>query len=209
MTRVLCFLAVVPIALAAGCSEKESPRRTEKPPRAESHAKQKPSQEAREKPKTEPSPAAHDAGSGSLPTSKSVTQKKLQDTREAEVTVTLRVIYASKERKNVDPRIKEIAALLTKEFKEYELTNFVQLDNKELKLAPSQTVPVQLPGERRLEITNRGIRDKKIVLGLEMAKFIKTTVLLSQKGKVTLGGPKYKFGKGMIVLFVKARSADK
>jgi hypothetical protein len=142
---------------------------------------------------------------GHLPSEKAVTEKRRQDTKEADVTVSLKVVFTSKDRKNTDTRIKELAGAITRQFKEYGLTNFVLLDSKELKLSPASTVPVELPGGRRLVIANSGLRDNKVVLGLEMNGLIKTTILLTQKGRFMFGGPKYKFGRGMVILVIKAR----
>ncbi|MBI5526960.1 MAG: hypothetical protein HY897_11550 [Deltaproteobacteria bacterium] len=129
--------------------------------------------------------------------------------RDAAVKVSVKVIFASREGRGIDHRIKDLARGFQKEFKEDALTKFVLLDSKEFKLGPGLTLPVDVPGGRRLKIENGGLKGKQVVLGLEIEDLIRTTVLLTQNGKFSFGGPKYRYGEGMVIIVVKARPAGK
>ena len=181
--------------------------RAHTPPAAEPDAPAQPPDSAKPPeavaaPEPAPAPSAKPAGKNAI-------KKKKGEPQDAVIKVSLKVIYASKEAKSVDGRIKDLAKGFQKEFKEYELTKFVLLESKEFKIEPRVTLPIDLPGGRRLNLTNGGIKDKKVVLQLDVPDLIKTTVLVAPAGKFSFGGPKYKYGDGMVILVLKARPAGK
>jgi hypothetical protein len=129
--------------------------------------------------------------------------------RDAAVKVSLKAIYASREGRGIDHRIRDLARGFQKEFRQDALTKFVLLDSKEFKLGPGLTLPVDIPGGRRLKIENGGVKGKQVVLGLEIEDLIRTTVLLTPNGKFSFGGPKYRYGEGMVIIVVKARPSGR
>jgi len=99
----------------------------------------------------------------------------------------------------VDPALKPIAGYLTKSFGA-RYTSFRQVDLQTLTLELQQRGTVDLPGERQLALTFKGVKDDFVRLFMELPH-LKTTVKVRDGGLFFQAGQSYQ--GGMLILAIR------
>jgi len=99
----------------------------------------------------------------------------------------------------VDPALKPIAAYLTKSFGA-RYTSFRQLDVETLSLDLQQRGTMNLPGERTLALTFKGVKDEFVRLFMELPH-LKTTVKVRDGGLFFQAGQSHQ--GGMLILAIR------
>ena len=111
------------------------------------------------------------------------------------VDIEVKTVLASSEGNTLDPRLSEMAGELKNLFR---YTSYRLLGSNRLTLQPSQTGELTLPGNRRLQITHRGIRDQRVELRLKMFKnrksVFETNIRQNNRSSLIVGGPRYENG---------------
>jgi hypothetical protein len=123
-------------------------------------------------------------------------------TASAAVRAEVRVIHASGGADTgsyVDPALKPIAEYLAKSFGA-RYTSFRQLDLQTLTLELQQRGTVDLPGERQLALTFKGVKDDFVRLFMELPH-LKTTVRVRDGGLFFQAGQSYQ--GGMLILAIR------
>ena len=111
-----------------------------------------------------------------------------------EVKIVVKTIYASKNKKSVDPRIKNLVKDLNSAFvySSYEL-----LDQKNLTLNKGENTVFSIHGGKKVSITSRGVNGGKASLEIKCNKgnkeLIKTNINFRDNGDTTIALPE---GKG-------------
>lgn len=99
----------------------------------------------------------------------------------------------------VDPALKPIAGYLAKSFGA-RYTSFRQLDIETLTLELQQRGTVELPGDRTLALTFKGVKDEFVRLFMELPH-LKTTVKVRDGGLFFQAGQS--FQGGMLILAIR------
>jgi hypothetical protein len=111
------------------------------------------------------------------------------------VDIEVKTVLASSEGNTLDPRLSEMADELKNLFR---YTSYRLLGSNRLTLQPSQTGELSLPGNRRLQITHRGIRNQRVELRLKMFKnrksVFETNIRQNNRSSLIVGGPRYENG---------------
>lgn len=112
------------------------------------------------------------------------------------VKVVVKTIYASKSKKSIDPRIKNLVKELNSAFvySSYEL-----LDQKKLTLAKGENITFQIHGGRKMSITSKGVNGGRATLEIKCNKgkkeIIKTNIDFHNNGDTTIALPESKGDK--------------
>jgi len=111
------------------------------------------------------------------------------------VSIEVKTVLASSGETYLDPRLAEMARELQGLFR---YTSYRLLGRDRLTLQPRQTGSVALPGNRRLQITYRGVDSRRVELLLEMFKdrnsVFETSIRLNNRSSIIVGGPRYENG---------------
>ena len=113
-----------------------------------------------------------------------------------QVKVAVKVIYASKDKKSIDPRIKNLVADLNSSFvySSYEL-----IDQKNLTLKDGEKAAREISGGRKLIITSNGVSAGKASLEIQCKEgnkeLLRTNISFRNNGDTTIALPAKKGDK--------------
>ena len=113
-----------------------------------------------------------------------------------QVRVVVKIIYASKDKKSIDPRIKDLVADLNSAFV---FSSYDLVDQKIFFLKTDEKGVFDIRGGRRLIITSNGVKAGKAALKIECKKdhkeIIKTNIDFRNNGDTTIALPAKKGDK--------------
>lgn len=121
---------------------------------------------------------------------------------EIPIQLNVRVILASGNTGDIDPRLKSLIKELETIFR---YSSYQLLDQSKLSLTSNRAGRVYLPGNRMMNIISRGVSDDRVTLDLEILKdnnrIFKTVIRLRNKSSITIGGPEYQGGNLLFNIF--------
>ena len=121
---------------------------------------------------------------------------------EPRINIVVKTVLASQGSPFIDPGLSNLTQELQSVFR-YSSYRLLGQDSMSLKL--NQTGSTSLPGNRLLKITPLSITGKRVALRLVINKkgrqIFETAIQLLNRGRITVGGPKYKGGYLLFNIF--------
>ena len=118
------------------------------------------------------------------------------------INVTVKTISASGKGNSVDPRLKGLVQELQSVFR---YSSYEFLGQKGLQLSSNKKGVVNLPENRIMNISVKGIEGSRVILEIEILKnnsrIFQTVIKLNNNSSLTIGGPAYKGGNLLFNIF--------